>query len=391
VSAEATTISEQALADLRAEIGRKRPVERAWNRGAGRDNLSHFAEGIGDLNPLWVDRDHGAASPWGAIQAPPTFVLTMGSPFASGLSGAQGFYGGSELTRLLPIYLGDRISATVELVELSERESRHAGRMFRQVERMEFTNQLGQLVATADHWALRYERESARQRAEEQQGRYQDRQLSRYTAEGIKGIDAEYARERGRGAEPLYWEEVRVGEYLPQIVKGPLRLTDIICYMMGGGSSSARGHRVSWEFRRDHPDDFTLNPQGVPDTPEASHWEPWLAERASVPGIYDSGRERLAWMGHCLTNWIGDHGWVERLRGELRGVNLVGDTTRVSALVTEKRVERGRHLVELEVWCANQLGEVTAKGEARVRLPGREAGDPGAAPELALATRKPAR
>lgn len=80
---------------------------------------------------------------------------------------------------------------------------------------------------------------------------------------------------------------------------------------------------------------------------------------------------------------MGDHGWIEYLRTELRGLNVVGDVTRVSARVTGKRVEGRKHLVDLDVWCQNQLGEVTSKGEARVRLPAHEGNDAGAAPQPA--------
>ena len=39
----------------------------------------------------------------------------------------------------------------------------------------------------------------------------------------------------------------------------------------------------------------------------------------------------------------------------------------------DKRVEEGSHLVELEVFVENQLGEITAKGSAIVELPARGA------------------
>jgi acyl dehydratase len=383
--------TDEMIASMRDRIGRKKPAHRPWNSGADIDTIQHFAEGVGDLNPLWVDEEYAAASPWERQQAPPTYLYTLGNVFGGGMGGIHALFGGTAFHFHMPIYEGDEVSSTIELADLVEHQGRHSGRMFRQVERQEYWNQHGEMVAHAEHWAMRFERDTARRRADDRQGRYDARQLSRYSAEGIKGIDAEYARERRRGAEPLHWEEVRVGEHVPQVLKGPLRLTDILCYMMGGGPGPyARAHGVNAAFRAEHPRAYIVNSRGIPDCSEAVHWEPELAESIATPGVYDFGNERPSWMAHCLTNWIGDHGWIEYLRTELRGVNVVGDTTRVAGLVTGKRVEQGRHLVDVEMWCANQLGEVTAKGEARVRLPGREAGDPGAAPELSFGTREPA-
>jgi acyl dehydratase len=383
------SFSEDLIATMRARIGRKKPAHRPWNRGANVDTIRHYAEGIGDTNPLWFDEDYAESSPWGRQFAPPAYLYTLGNPFGGGMAGIHGLFGGTAFHIHQPVYSGDRVSSTIELADLTEHEGRLSGKMFRQVERQEYWNQRGEMVAHAEHWALRFERDTARQRADDKQGRYDGRELTRYTPDGIRGIDEEYADEVRQGAEPLDWEDVAVGQLIPQVVKGPLRVTDIICYMMGGGPGPyARGHAVNVDFRRDHPSVYITNEQGIPDTAESVHWSPKMAQSIATPGPYDFGTERPAWMGHCLTNWIGDHGWVEHLRTELRGVNVVGDTTRVSGRVADKRVEEGRHLVDLKLWCRNQLGEVTAKGEARVRLPGREAGDPGAAAELSFAQRE---
>ncbi len=54
---------------------------------------------------------------------------------------------------------------------------------------------------------------------------------------------------------------------------------------------------------------------------------------------------------------------------ELRGPNLVGDTTWCKGKVIGKSVEDGQHLVECELWGENQKGEVTTRGNAVVMLP----------------------
>ena len=375
--------SDELVADMRSRIGRKRPAHRPWNRAASFDTIHHFAEGIGDMNPLWVDPAYAEGTVWGRQMAPPTFLYSLGVMFGGGLRGVHALYGGNSFTFHHPVYEGDQVSATIELVDLVPMKGRLSPTMFKQVERMEYTNQLGVVVAEAEVWVIRFERDVAGASRAGADGRYSGRKLMRYTPDGIKGIDEEYAREAPRGGVPLYWDDINVGDYVPQVVKGPLRLTDIIAYMMGGAGPYVRGHRVNWAFRQEHPAVYITNAQGIPEVAEAVHWEQSLAEAVGTPGVYDYGTERPSWLIHMLTNWIGDHGWVEFSRAELRAVNVVGDTTRCGGRVTRKYVEDGKHLLDLETWAQNQIGEVTAKGEARVRLPAREGDDPGAAPELA--------
>ena len=72
-----------------------------------------------------------------------------------------------------------------------------------------------------------------------------------------------------------------------------------------------------------------------------------------------------------MTNWCGDAGFVRRLNVSVRRPNIFGDVSWCRAKVVDKRIEDGTHLVELDIWVENQLGEVTAKGNAVAELPSR--------------------
>ena len=74
-------------------------------------------------------------------------------------------------------------------------------------------------------------------------------------------------------------------------------------------------------------------------------------------------------MGHLLTNWMGDDGFLKKMYVELRRFNVVGDTTWFHGKVTGKRVEGDQRLVDMDVWGENQRQEVTTKGTATVQLP----------------------
>ena len=57
------------------------------------------------------------------------------------------------------------------------------------------------------------------------------------------------------------------------------------------------------------------------------------------PGAYDFGPQRISWAGTLIENWMGDDGFLKRLRGELRGFNLRGDTTWLRGTVTRTYIE----------------------------------------------------
>ena len=69
-------ITQQGLDDLRKRIGVKigNTLE-PWCHEATRDNIRHYAHGIGDDNPLWCDPAYGATTRFGGIVALPSFLF----------------------------------------------------------------------------------------------------------------------------------------------------------------------------------------------------------------------------------------------------------------------------------------------------------------------------
>ena len=84
-------ITEAGLDDLRRRIGVKigNTIE-PWCYEATRDNIRHYAHGIGDNNPLWCDPEYAAKTKYGSIVALPSFLFTTSriiSGYCGGLSG----------------------------------------------------------------------------------------------------------------------------------------------------------------------------------------------------------------------------------------------------------------------------------------------------------------
>lgn len=352
-------ITEEALAALRAFVGR--PVRRPEPHieVATRDAIRHWAHGIGDRNPFWARHR----------VAPPTILFAMDrivSGYVGGLPGIHAMYGGTDFRWRLPVREGDRVVGESILLELVERPSAFARRAIRQTYRTTFRNQDGAVVCEADSWCFRTERDTARER-----GKYRSVKLHRYSAEEIERIRLAYRHEPLRGPTPRYWEDVAVGEAVPEIVKGPLTVTSVVAFLQGWGSLYVRAHGLAFDLFERHPALGIPNAFGVPEPPERVHWDDALARAVGVPAAYDYGPERVAWLGHLVTNWMGDAGFLARLRVEVRRHNLIGDTTWCRGRVTGKAVVDGRAEVTLELAAVNQRDETTAVGQAVVVLPRR--------------------
>jgi len=356
------TITDEALASLRALIGR--PVRRVppYIEVATRDAIRHWADGIGDRNPLWAARR----------LAPPTILLAMDrvvSGYVAGLPGIHAMYAGADFRWRRQIREGERIVGESTLLDLAEKPSAFSRRAVKQTYRTAFTDDTGALVCEVDSWCFRTERDTARER-----GKYKPAEPHRYAAEEIEKIRLAYRDEAIRGAAPREWDDVTVGDPVGPVVKGPLTVTSIIAFLQGWGSLYVRGHGLAFDLFERHPALAIPNAFGAPEPPERVHWDADFARAVGVPGAYDYGPERVAWLGHLVTNWMGDDGFLARLSAEVRRHNLIGDTTWCRGSVTAKALVEGRGEITLALSAVNQRGETTATGTATVVLPVRRAG-----------------
>ncbi|HET8579178.1 MAG TPA: MaoC family dehydratase N-terminal domain-containing protein [Methylomirabilota bacterium] len=353
------TITEEALQALRKRIGEPVPRPEPYIEIASRDAIRHWAHGIGDRNPFWLATGI----------APPTILFAMDrivSGYVGGLPGIHAMYAGTDFRWRRPIREGERIVGESVLQELVEKPSAFARRAIQQIYRTTFTASGGDVVCVADSWCFRTERDTARER-----GKYAATKRPRYTPEEIERIRAAYRDEEIRGRAPRFWDEVRIGEALPTVCKGPLTVTSVIAFVQGWGSLYVRAHGLAFDLFARHPALGIPNEFGVPEPPERVHWDEPFARAVGVPGAYDYGPERVAWLGHVVTNWMGDDGQLRRLNAQVRRHNLIGDVTWCRGRVTGKREADGEALVDVELMAKNQRGETTAQGGATVALPRR--------------------
>jgi acyl dehydratase len=349
------------------------------------DGIRNFARGYGDDNPLFVDPEYGETTRWGSQIAPPMISIAMNSPLhgdrlpeevrksTRGLfAGIHLFVSGQSMEWFRPVLPGDQIFSFGGIESTQEKKSEFAERSVVRVSRTVQMNQRAEIVAIQRVILIHSARKKARDK-----GKYLDIEPATYTEEEIAAYDAIYATEEPRGAEPRWFEDVTVGDDLPRMAKGPLTLTEIICFHAGGygfAPYNISSSRIGYKNRQRIPKFYIKNEAGIPDVSQRVHWESDWAKAIGNPMAYDYGVMRECWLTHYLTDWIGDDGWIVRQHDEMRKFNYLGDAHIITGEITDKRVEDGRCLVDIEFRATNQRNVVTAPASATVALPSREHG-----------------
>ena len=353
---------------------------------ASEDAIWHFAQGVGDDNPLWWDPDYAGSTRWGRLMAPPLFLYTCSNaglrvgeegifPAEHWLPGTVPIWVSDRWAFHRPVWAGERVDATSELVSVEERPGRDGGRAATHVDRTSYVGEDGSLIAECFKT-----RQPLRPAAGRDGGARTRRRPCRPTATTIGGHRRASTSTRCRPA----------GREHALRRRGPRRSG-----APGAGEGPADDHR-----HRRLRDGLGL--AAVPDEP---HRQP-LSRRTprcpparrpherrrhvggtalgAAPGTQgrDGGLLRLRrsarlWLGHLLTDWCGDDGFVSAMEVRLRRPNLVGDTTWLGGEVLAVRESGpgdngdGGVLVDCALRATNQRGEETATGTATVRLPRR--------------------
>ena len=361
-------ITDEGVARLRARIGVPEPHPQPPHYVEPNvDAFRHVVVAYGDDNPLYTDPDYAAGTRWEGIIASPVLV------------GGDTLIGEDEVTRVAsarewwaPLRPGHRVTRRNALVGVLDKSSAFAERAIHEWTAQVFADDTGAILSGQYRLMVRTERTKARERK-----KYDDIVIEPYTDDQIAEIDAQYAAEGPRGAEPRWWEDVAEGDVVGPMVKGPLTVTDMVCWHvgMGMGLYGIKPLRLGARNRARIPRFFHRDDLNVPDVMQRVHWDPEFARRSGNPTTFDYGRMRETWLIHLCTDWMGDDAWLWRLDCEFRKFNYVGDTQWLQGTVVRRHLAEGdRPAVDLELAATNQRGEVTTPGTATVLLPSREHG-----------------
>ncbi len=369
-------ITSELIAEMESKKGLKLRVENSvFNEYATKDNIRKFVNGIGDMNPLFHDEEYAKQTRYGSVIAPPSFILSVLAGVQFGWRGLAGFHSASDMKFYKPIKAGDRITPEETYLGFEgPKESKFAGVTVFDYFEDKYFNQNHVLVAEVKKLIIRAERKKSRET-----GKYQNIELPHpWTEEQLRQIEKEILHNRKeniRGKQIRLWEDVQVGEELPQLIKGHVGLTDMVAACVAGlAPARLNAHEEALMQYEKKPAWFFRDPA-------TCAWEPIFAVHYSIDGAkamglpfpYDLGIQRHCWLIQALTNWIGDDGWLKRCYAEYRNFVFLSDVIRISGKVTEKYVdEEGEYCVRVKTNAMNQRGADVMPGEAEISLHSKE-------------------
>jgi acyl dehydratase len=345
------------------------------------DLIRHFANAMGDPNPLWRDPDYARGTRWGGIIAPPIFEFCIancdGAGVPSGgvflLPGFNLFAAGNKHEYFGLIRPGDEFRIFDRYLGPEEKQIKDKSyRLFVDTGQRTYVNQRDEVVAVATGRRIMTGVPPSRANTGENK-LYQGIKRHHFSQAELDVIhrhyDAELAGKNRRGAQVRYWEDVVEGEELPPVCKGPLDMTDACAGMI---LEYNYAFAVKWEVMRKTLDSFTINPEtGEYRYRRDWHFDDELARSTGVPYAFQIGKYQETILAHVLTNWMGDDGLVKMVDIHLRRINIVGDMNWLKGRVVRKYFQDKEPLVDLEIWSENQDGVLITKAEATVRLVSR--------------------
>jgi acyl dehydratase len=111
--------------------------------------VKKLAESVGDTNPLWQDEEYAQKTKYGGIIASPGLLITAlmsGNYVEVPLPCEHKLASGGEWEFFAPIRVGDTITSTVKVADVTEREGK-AGKMVFVTQEFTHRNQKGEIVA----------------------------------------------------------------------------------------------------------------------------------------------------------------------------------------------------------------------------------------------------
>jgi acyl dehydratase len=135
----------------------------------------------------------------------------------------------------------------------------------------------------------------------------------------------------------IYFDDVKVGDELPALVKGPIQQIQLTRYAGASG-----------DFNPIHQDEE-------------------FAKAAGMGGVFAHGMLSMGFVAQAVTDWAGA-GRVRKIGVRFAALVRLKDTVTCRGRVIATSQKNGLNLVELEVWAENGKGEKVVTGTATVAL-----------------------
>jgi acyl dehydratase len=142
-------------------------------------------------------------------------------------------------------------------------------------------------------------------------------------------------------AQELYYEDVNVGDAMPELVKGPLQKLQHVMYAGASG-----------DFNPLHTDDDFAKAVGMKD------------------GVIAHGMLIMGIVGQAITGWIPRKD-LKKFGVRFAGMTKPGNTITVTGSVTDKRVDDGNNIIVCNVAAKDENGDVKVTGKFEAALPSK--------------------
>ena len=405
-TAQKVTDAYNKAIDKMVEGTRKR-MARAVGWGSGKlvtsQDLINTASSSVTYNPFWTNESYAAGTRWAGLIAYPMYS-TGGNMITTVESETPdcGFdlqlWPGQDWEFYQAIRVNDTVRAWNREPELIEQKVDRGGvRGFVNVEGdYDMINQRNEIVTSTKNYTVRIFYPSGPPGTKYTLDRYG------FTEAEIIYLDKLARQTAVRGKDIRYWEDVKVGDALNPVVIGPTNFQDIAnqggggaapggagtggsvpgMAGMGGGMGGGRGGAGAQEQK---PIDQLLEKEGVIGEREylqdkttgyyykgggdtLRHWDDYGARIEGEPGAFLWGMMSIKAMTRCLTNWIGDDGFVRKYKWRHVTRTLVGDAAFSQGKVVNKRNENGEYLVDIFIWHTDMRGYIVDAAVATVAL-----------------------
>lgn len=345
-----------------------------WNTEVTADAIRHFCDGIGDANPFWLKEPHHTAPP--AFLASVLYPVIHGAPMEIPLAN---LILDLEYRWYQPVIGGDRLKAVAHQKDAFERKRSDGSRSVFVISEIVYRNQRNECIAEAESTMMRLSQNIN----EDNPNMLIDRAIHKYAPDELEEIGKALCLEANTLTnidQVRFGDEVEIGTDLPELVRGPLTLGDMICWQAAIGPSYRAGP-AGYHDALATPHTLVRNPvTGWRVKNSQEHEDFLLASNRGMPAPFDNGVMRFATLSPLLTNWMGKRGFLRRLSIQILAPNIYGDTTWYQGTITNKIEETGRgsnkgYILHVAIRGTNQLGETNTLGEAEVFLPAKSLSD----------------
>lgn len=355
-------------------------------------------------NPLWDDREYARDSRFGDIIAQPFFLQNLAGAgldmtVVPGVGNWQGGNDGGVWEHFRPLKPGDEVRVWQERPIILDVTDGDGSRTFQIDTTWTFVNQNDEKVSSfTSYLTNRFTRaDRAAGRSGPPDGgpprgapppgpppRFGGAERARYSADDWEFINSLADAEMIRGAETLFWEDVKVGDVPAAVIAEPTTVIDMIKV----GGDIAMSIPPIREIPKDVGKELSQDEYGVYHLLVEGHFTP-IGSANSMH--FMAFGENV--MGRLVTNWMGDDGWLRRFDASHRdssariasskslsarkivgGHGVGGDAVVGRAEVVAKYVEENIHYVDLVVWTENLAGQVWQTATVTVELQSKDSG-----------------